>query len=105
VIAYSVLQRRREIGVRMALGASRSSVLRLVVGQGSRLALVGIALGFAGALSVVRLLRTMLFGVTVTDPPTFGIVALVLAAAALLASFVPAQRACRLDPLKTLREE
>ena len=100
-----MLQRRREIGVRMALGASRTSVFAPRGRSGIAPGIIGIGLGFAGALVAVRLLRTMLFGVTVTDPATFAGVAVVLTASALLASFVPAQRACSLDPLRTLTEE
>jgi putative ABC transport system permease protein len=105
VIAYSVTQRTQEIGVRMALGATAASVLRLVVVQGSRLALVGISLGLAGAFGLSRVLKKMLFGVTTTDPLTFASVVLILGAVAVLASLIPAFRAARLDPVTALRRE
>ena len=105
VIAYSVTQRTQEIGVRMALGATAASVLRLVVGQGSRLALLGIALGLAGALGLSRVLKTMLFGVTSTDPLTFGAVIVILGTVTILASLIPAFRAARVDPVIALRHE
>jgi ABC-type antimicrobial peptide transport system permease subunit len=89
----------------MALGASGSSVLRLVLGQGSRLAIAGLAIGLLGAAGLVRLLKTMLFGVSPADPLTFAAVALLLSAAALLACAVPASRAARVDPVQALRQE
>ena len=105
VVAYSVAQRTQEIGIRMALGATAGLVLRQVLAQGSRLAFIGIAMGLAGALLFVRLLRTMIFGVSLTDPVTFAAVALVLAASALVASVIPAKRAAGVDPMRALREE
>ena len=105
VIAYSVSQRTREIGIRMALGATAASVLRLVVEQGGRLALVGIVAGLAGALATVRVLKAMLFGITPTDGVTFASVAVVLTLVALFASYVPARRAARIDPVRALRQE
>ena len=105
VIAYSVAQRRQEIGVRMALGATRSGVVRLVVGQGSRLAIVGIVLGLAGAVGLTRFLEKMLFGVTASDTVTFASAALVLGAVAIVASLIPALRAARIDPVTALRQE
>lgn len=105
VIAYSVNQRRQEIGVRVALGASRRAVLSLVVGQGMRLALLGLVLGVVGALLVTRLMESMLFGVTPTDPLTLAAVAAFLAAVALLASWVPALRAAATEPTVALRTE
>jgi putative ABC transport system permease protein len=105
VIAYSVVQRRQEIGVRMALGATRSGVVRLVVGQGSRLAIIGIGLGLAGAVGLARFLEKMLFGVTASDTVTFAGAALVLGAVAIVASLIPALRAAGIDPVTALREE
>ncbi len=105
VISYSVTQRTQEIGVRMALGATFARVLRLVVGQGSRLALLGILLGLGGAFGLTRVLKKMLFGVSATDALTFAGVSLILGAVALLASLIPACRAARVDPVTALRNE
>jgi len=105
VIAYSVSQRTREIGVRVALGAQRTNVLRLILGHGAVLAAAGISIGLAGALGVTRFLRAMLFGVSPFDPVSFAAVTLVLTAIAFLASYVPARRAARVDPIEALREE
>jgi predicted permease len=105
VISYSVTQRTREFGVRMALGAERTDVLGMVVRQGVVCAGAGVALGLGAALAAVRVLRSMLFGVTVHDPATFaGVAALVLAIAA-LAAWIPARRATRVDPMVALRYE
>ncbi|MFL5308887.1 MAG: ABC transporter permease [Myxococcales bacterium] len=104
-LAYSVAQRTREIGVRMALGARSDGVVRLVVGQGMRLALLGAALGVAGALLLGRVIAAMLFGVGAHDPATFVAVVAVLLGAALLACWVPAWRAARVDPVIALRAE
>jgi putative ABC transport system permease protein len=105
VIAYSVTQRTQEIGIRMALGAQRSHVLRMVVGQAMLLACVGIALGAAGAFALTRLMANLLYGVRPSDPVTFAAVAAVLAAVALLASVLPGRRATRVDPVVALRTE
>jgi predicted permease len=105
VISYLVGQRTREIGVRMALGAQRSDVMRLVLGEGVKMALVGIAAGIATALELTRLMADELFGVTAQDPLTFGAVAVVLTLVALLACYLPARRAVRIDPMVALRYE
>jgi macrolide transport system ATP-binding/permease protein len=105
VIAYSVSQRTREIGVRMALGAQREMVQRMVLKEGGRLAVVGIALGLVCSLAATLLLRSVLFGVQTWDVGTLGGVALLLAAAALLASYVPARRAASINPVEALRAE
>jgi putative ABC transport system permease protein len=105
LIAYWVAQRTHEIGVRMALGAERADVVRMVTGQGARLAATGIALGLAGALVLTRLLKTMLFGIGVTDAPTFVASAGGLLLIVLLATFLPALRATRVSPMAALRYE
>jgi putative ABC transport system permease protein len=104
VMAYAVGRRTHEIGVRMALGARKARVLAMVVGEGLRLALAGSAIGLAGALALSRLLRGALHQVSPTDPATFAAAALLLFAVAIVASLVPALRAARVDPMRTLRE-
>jgi predicted permease len=103
VLAYAVSQRRQEIGVRVALGASPRSVLGLVVGQGMTLALVGVVVGVAGALVLTRVMEAVLYEVRATDPATFATVVAVLLGTALVASWLPAQRALRIDPVQALR--
>jgi putative ABC transport system permease protein len=103
VVNYSVAQRTRELGIRVALGAQRTDVLKLIVGQGLRLTLAGIACGAAGALAVTRLMADLLFGVAPTDPLTFATVALMLPLVALLACWLPARRATKVDPMIALR--
>ena len=105
VMAYSVSQRRRELGIRMALGASRADVLRLVVLQGLRLTMMGVACGLVASLAATRLIASMLFDVSPTDVVTFVAVPSLLALAALGASYVPARRATRIDPMVALRDE
>jgi len=105
VLSYSIAQRTREIGLRMALGAQRGNVLRLVVGGGAGLALLGITIGLAAALALTRLMTGLLFGVHPIDPITFGVVTTVLAVTSILACYVPARRATRVDPMVALRFE
>jgi ABC-type antimicrobial peptide transport system permease subunit len=105
VVSYSVSQRTREIGVRMALGAPRGSVLRLILANGARLAAIGIAAGVAGAVLAGYFLRSVLFGVKPWDVATLLVIAAILSAICVLASYVPAFRASRLDPVKALHYE
>lgn len=105
LISYSVSQRTREFGMRLALGATRVAVLRLVLGQGLRLAAFGAAIGIAGAIASLRVMQSMLFGVSQTDPLTLGAAALAICAVALFAGYVPAHRAMMVDPMTTLRND
>jgi len=104
VMSYAIARRTHEIGLRMTLGAQRGDVLRMVLGQAMLRVGVGTAVGLAGALALTQLMSTLLFGVRPTDPLTFGVVSIVLIGAALLASYVPARRATRIDPMVALRE-
>ena len=105
VMSYLVSQRTREIGIRMALGSSQSSVLGLVAKHGLALAAIGIVIGIAGAFALIRSIQTLIYGIAPNDPSTFAMVALVLAMVALVACGVPAWRAARIDPIIALRQE
>jgi putative ABC transport system permease protein len=105
VIAFSVAQRTHEMGIRMAIGARPSHILSLVLREGMSLALMGIAVGLAGSFAITRAISGMLYRVSPTDPLTFVLISLLLTGAALAASFIPARRAIRVDPMVALRHE
>jgi putative ABC transport system permease protein len=104
-MSYVVRLRTREIGTRVALGASRSDIVTLVMRQGTRMAMAGVAIGFAGGLLAVRLLRTVVYGVGLTDPMTLVAASLTMLVTATLACYLPARRAAMVDPARTLTEE
>jgi putative ABC transport system permease protein len=104
-MSYVVAQRTHEIGIRMALGAGTGNVLRLIVGNGLWLAIMGVLLGAVGAFGLTRLMKSLLFGVVATDVSTFVVVAIGLIAVALVACYLPARRATKIDPLRALRNE
>jgi len=104
VLSYAVSRRRREMGIRMALGAPAGTVRSMVVRDGGRLALAGIACGTAGATAATRFLQSLLFGVSATEPAVFAAAAAVLAAVALAASWIPARTATKVDPLEAVRD-
>ena len=105
VVAYFVSEGTRELGIRMALGATPAGIRALVVRQALAIVSAGVAIGLAGALTIAQLMRSLLFGIAVTDPLTFAATPLLLAIVALVASYVPARRAARIDPMVALRHE
>jgi putative ABC transport system permease protein len=105
VISYAVTARTQEIGIRIALGAQRHDVFKLVVGQGMMLAMSGLAIGLAASFALTRLFKSMLYGISTTDAMTFVVTALLLTAVAILACYIPARRATKVDPIVALRYE
>jgi putative ABC transport system permease protein len=105
VIAYAVSQRRREIGIRVALGAQQSELRRMFVRHALTLTAIGVAIGLAASAGLMRLMKSLLFGITPLDPFTYASVPVILLAAALVASYLPARRAAAVDPVETLRAE
>ena len=105
VLAWSVTERTRELGIRVALGATAGQILQMIIGQGLKLVLPGVAIGLLGALALNRLMRKLLFGVSATDPLTFAVIVLLLTLVGLVACYIPARRGTKVDPLIALRHE